>query len=124
MVMAKWIFMFAIQECCPALKRTNEFFINEGNDAPAYHILVNRLQNMAWQIQASAHRLIFLIMTGMAILICFCCITIPRNLPVLKSDATALLFKQPDAAIGLKLYRNDKNHFTDVTAQQTLTAAH
>jgi hypothetical protein len=44
----------------------------------------------------------------------------PRNLAVLNPNATALLFKQPDAAIGLKLYRNDNNRFTDVTATSNL----
>jgi hypothetical protein len=35
----------------PSIKRTNELFINEGNDAMVFPSLVKKLVNMAWQIQ-------------------------------------------------------------------------
>ncbi len=43
----------------------------------------------------------------------------PNSLPVLDAITTAEELKTTDPVIGIKLYRNDNNHFTNVTAAVT-----
>jgi hypothetical protein len=47
----------------------------------------------------------------------------PNNLPVLDEASTANLLKKTDKNIGVRLYRNDDNHFTDVTEQAGLSSS-
>ncbi|RYF47773.1 MAG: VCBS repeat-containing protein, partial [Cytophagaceae bacterium] len=47
----------------------------------------------------------------------------PRLLPILDPSATAAIMKQPDPQIGVRLYKNTGNHFTDVTAKSGLSSS-
>lgn len=47
----------------------------------------------------------------------------PNNLPVLDEASTASLLKQEDKNIGVRLYKNTKNHFDDVTSQARLSSS-
>lgn len=47
----------------------------------------------------------------------------PHNLPVLDSNGTKQLFAKPDANIGIRIYKNDNNHFTDVTAGTNINSS-
>ncbi|MEP7318990.1 MAG: VCBS repeat-containing protein, partial [Panacibacter sp.] len=47
----------------------------------------------------------------------------PDNLPVLDEASTAALLKQNDNSIGVKLFKNNNNHFEDVTAKTGLSSS-
>ena len=46
----------------------------------------------------------------------------PNNLPVLDEASTADLLKKTDKSIGVRLYKNDDNHFTDVTEKAGISS--
>jgi enediyne biosynthesis protein E4 len=41
----------------------------------------------------------------------------PNNLPVLDEANTAQVLKKEDAGVGVRLFKNDNNHFTDITSK-------
>ncbi|MBS1663709.1 MAG: VCBS repeat-containing protein [Bacteroidetes bacterium] len=45
----------------------------------------------------------------------------PNSLPILNEKLTAEILKKPDSLCGIKLYRNDNNHFHDVTVQSGIS---
>jgi hypothetical protein len=47
----------------------------------------------------------------------------PNNLPVLDEASTADLLKKSDKSIGVRLYKNDNNHFTDVTEKSGISSS-
>ena len=47
----------------------------------------------------------------------------PNNLPVLDEASTAALLKQEDKSIGVRFYKNDNNHFTDITNKAGLSSS-
>jgi hypothetical protein len=47
----------------------------------------------------------------------------PRLLPILDPSATAAIMKQPNPEIGVRLYKNTGNRFTDVTAKSGLSSS-
>ena len=47
----------------------------------------------------------------------------PSNLPVLDEASTAALLKKSDPSIGVKLFRNDNNHFINITQQAGLSSS-
>ncbi|MBE7171118.1 MAG: VCBS repeat-containing protein [Williamsia sp.] len=47
----------------------------------------------------------------------------PNNLPVLDEASTAALLKQRDPSIGVKLFKNTDNHFTDITGAAGLSSS-
>jgi hypothetical protein len=47
----------------------------------------------------------------------------PTNLPVLNEVSTAAIMKQEDPLCGVRLYRNDKGHFQDITSSSGLSSS-
>lgn len=104
----------------PSAKRTDELFINEGNDASGLPHFREQAAQYGLADTGFSTQSYFFDYDRDGDLDMLLLHHNPRNLPVLSPEATVLLFKQPDATIGLKLYRNDKNHFSDVTASANL----
>ena len=104
----------------PSIKRTNELFINEGNDAKGIPQFSEEAGEYGLADTGYSTQSFFFDYDRDGDLDMLLLHHNPRNLAVLNPNATALLFKQPDAAIGLKLYRNDNNRFSDVTATANL----
>lgn len=47
----------------------------------------------------------------------------PKSLPILDEASTAALLKKNDPSTGLRLFRNDHNHFTEVTRQAGISGS-
>jgi hypothetical protein len=47
----------------------------------------------------------------------------PNNLPVLDEASTADLLKKSDKSIGIRLYKNDKDHFSDITSGSGISSS-
>ncbi|MEO8111325.1 MAG: VCBS repeat-containing protein, partial [Ginsengibacter sp.] len=47
----------------------------------------------------------------------------PNSLPVLDDSVTAKILRLPDPATGIRLFRNDKNHFIDITEKAGLSSS-
>ncbi|HEX5151018.1 MAG TPA: VCBS repeat-containing protein [Parafilimonas sp.] len=104
----------------PSVKRTDEIFINEGNDAEGNPRFSEEAGQYGLADTGYSTQSFFFDYDRDGDLDMLLLHHNPRNLAVLNPNATALLFKEPNAAIGLTLYRNDKNRFNDVTATSNL----
>lgn len=107
----------------PGIKRMNELFINEGNGAAGIPRFSEQAGKYGLADTGYSTQAFFFDYDRDGDLDMLLLHHNPKNLPVLNPSATALLFKQPNAAIGLKLYRNDKNHFNDVTTAANLNSS-
>ncbi len=99
----------------PPAKRANQLFINTGNDAngiPKFSEQANvyGLADSGFSTQAYFFDydrdgdLDMLLLSHN-----------PDNLPILDEASTADLLKKPDLNIGIKLFQNNNNHFSNVT---------
>jgi len=107
----------------PSVKRTNELFINDGNDAAGIPHFSEQAGKYGLADTGFSTQAYFFDYDRDGDLDMLLLHHNPKNLPVLNPGATALLLKKPNAAIGLTLFKNDKNHFTDVTAAANINSS-
>jgi len=100
----------------PADKRTNQLFINKGNDsrgiptfeenAAAYGLAISAFSNQSYFLDYDKDGDLDMLLLNHN----------PKNLPILNEEKTAQLFKQDSPDKGLRLYKQTNGKFEDVTA--------
>lgn len=100
----------------PSHKRANELFINNGNDAAGVPQFSEEAEAYGLADSGYSTQAYFFDYDRDGDLDMLLLHHNPHNLPVLDENGNAQLMAKPDANIGIKLYKNDNNHFTDITA--------
>ncbi|MEO7583883.1 MAG: VCBS repeat-containing protein [Ferruginibacter sp.] len=99
----------------PAAKRANQLFINTGNDAGDIPKFSEQAKGYGLADSAYSTQAYFFDYDRDGDLDMFLLNHNPDNLRVLDEASTLDIFKNKDANIGVKLFKNDNNHFSDVT---------
>lgn len=107
----------------PGIKRMNELFINDGNNAAGTPHFNEQAAKYGLADTGFSTQAYFFDYDRDGDLDMLLLHHNPKNLLVLNPNATALLSKQTNAAIGLTLYRNDKNYFKDVTTAANINCS-
>ncbi|HEY6082747.1 MAG TPA: VCBS repeat-containing protein, partial [Chitinophagaceae bacterium] len=107
----------------PAGKRTNQLFINEGNDsngiphfseqAAQYGLADSSFSTQAYFFDYDRDGDLDLLLVNHN----------PNSLPILDEPSTAALLAKDDPLTGIRLFRNDNGHFHDVTNQAGLSSS-
>ncbi len=107
----------------PADKRVNQLFINQGNDkqgipsfkeeAAKYGLADSSFSTQAYFFDYDRDGDVDMLLLNHN----------PNSLPVLDAVSTAEELKQTDPYIGIKLYRNDNNFFTNVTKTSGISSS-
>ncbi len=104
-------------------KRTNELFINIGNDANGVPHFNEEAAQYGLADTGYSTQAYFFDYDRDGDLDMLLLHHNPHNLPVLNEAGTAQLFNKPDAEIGVRLYKNDNNHFTDITPSTNINSS-
>ncbi len=104
-------------------KRMNELFINNGNDANGVPHFSEEAKKYGVADTGYSTQAYFFDYDRDGDLDMLLLHHNPHNLPVLDETGTAILLKKPDASIGVRLYKNDKGHFSDVTAATAISSS-
>ncbi len=104
-------------------KRTNELFINTGNDAKGQPRFSEQARQYGLADTGYSTQAYFFDMDRDGDLDAFLLNHNPNSLPVLDEASTAAILQKEDPAIGVRLMRNDKNHFTDVTGKAGISSS-
>jgi hypothetical protein len=104
-------------------KRTNQLLINTGNDQQGYPHFSEQAQQYGLADTGYSTQAYFFDADRDGDLDAFLLNHNPNSLPVLDEASTAAILKKEDAAIGVRLLRNDKNHFTDITHKAGLSSS-
>ncbi|WP_245975191.1 VCBS repeat-containing protein [Deminuibacter soli] len=104
-------------------KRVHQLFINNGNDAAGTPHFTEQAAQYGLADSAYSTQAFFFDYDRDGDLDAFMLNHNPSSLRVLDEAATAALLKEDDLNSGLRLYRNDHNHFTDVTRQSGIQSS-
>ncbi|HEY1202141.1 MAG TPA: VCBS repeat-containing protein, partial [Niastella sp.] len=104
-------------------KRKNELFINTGNDAKGYPHFSEQAQQYGLGDTGYTTQAYFFDMDHDGDLDAFMLNHNPNSLPVLDEASTAAILQKEDNAIGVRLLRNDKNYFTDITRKAGISSS-
>lgn len=96
-------------------KRSNELFINEGNDAQGKPRFSEQAAQYGLADTAYSTQGYFFDFDRDGDLDMFLLNHNPNNLPVLDAARTAVILQAEDPTAGVRLFQNDQNHFTDIT---------
>jgi len=99
----------------PAAKRANQLFINTGNYAGDIPKFSEQAKEYGVADSAYSTQAYFFDYDRDGDLDMFLLNHNPDNLRVLDEASTLDIFKNRDANIGVKLFKNDNNHFSDIT---------
>ncbi|MDB5239833.1 MAG: RNA-binding protein [Spirosoma sp.] len=103
--------------------RVPELFINDGPDANGIPHFTNRAGEYGLDKPAQTTQVVFFDYDRDGDLDMFQLNHNPRLLPILDVTATTALMKQPSAEIGVRLYRNTRNKFEDVTDRSGISSS-
>lgn len=103
--------------------RVPELFINDGPDANGIPHFTDRTTEYGLDTPAQTTQVVFFDYDRDGDLDMFQLNHNPRLLPILDVTATTALMKQSSAEIGVRLYRNTRNHFEDVTDGSGLSSS-
>lgn len=104
-------------------KRINQLFINTGNDAKGLPQFQEQAAQFGLADSGYSTQAYFFDLDRDGDLDVFLLNHNPNSLPVLDEASTADLLKKEDPAIGVRLLRNDKNYFTDITRQAGVSSS-
>jgi len=104
-------------------KRMNELFINNGNNAGGVPQFSEQAAKYGLADSGYSTQAYFFDYDRDGDLDMLLLHHNPHNLPVLDSNGTKQLFAKPDDRIGVRIYKNDNNHFTDVTAATNINSS-
>jgi hypothetical protein len=104
-------------------KRTNQLFINTGNDNQGYPHFSEQAQQYGLADSGYSTQAYFFDADRDGDLDCFLLNHNPNSLPVLDEASTAAILKKEDLATGVRLFRNDKNYFTDITHKAGISSS-
>ncbi|MDQ3846699.1 MAG: VCBS repeat-containing protein, partial [Bacteroidota bacterium] len=101
-------------------KRVNQLFINEGWDNNHIPHFTEQAQQYGLADSAYSTQAYFFDYDRDGDLDLLLLNHNPNSLPVLDSATTAAVLKNPDPVNGIKLFKNDKGHFQDITVKAGL----
>ncbi|OQP58162.1 RNA-binding protein [Niastella vici] len=104
-------------------KRINQLFINSGNDAKGYPHFSEQAQQYGLADSSYTTQAYFFDMDRDSDLDLLLLNHNPKALAVLDEASTAAILQQDDPAIGIRLFRNDNNHFTDITRKAGISSS-
>ena len=103
--------------------RLPELFINDGNDANGLPHFTDRTAAYGLAQPTQSTQGVFFDYDRDGDLDLFQLNHNPRLLPILDPAATSAVLREPNPEIGVRLYRNTNNHFTDVTQKSGLSSS-
>ena len=104
-------------------KRRNQLFINEGNNGQGIPHFSDQAEQYGLADSAYSTQGYFFDYDRDGDLDMFLLNHNPQSLPVLDESRTAVILQQEDIATGVRLYKNDHQHFTDITRQAGLSSS-
>lgn len=107
----------------PAPKRLNQLFINQGNGKDGIPVFAEQASQYGLADSSFSTQGYFFDYDKDGDLDMLLLNHNPSSLPVLDEVRTAEILKQPDPEIGIKLFRNDKNIFHDVTPSSGISSS-
>lgn len=105
------------------IDRVNQLFINEGNDAKGVPHFTERAKEYGLNDSSHSTQAFFFDYDRDGDLDLLLLNHNPQNLPVLDEASTAALIGKENPSIGVRLYKNDKNLFHDITAQSGISSS-
>jgi hypothetical protein len=99
----------------PPEKRTNQLFINMGNDSQGVPVFEEKAEAYGLASSGFSNQSYFLDVDRDGDLDMLLLNHNPKNLPILNEESTANMFKQDNPEKGLRLYKQDHGKFRDVT---------
>ncbi len=106
-----------------AENRANQLFINKGNDAKGIPLFNEEALQFGLADTAYTTQVFFFDHDRDGDLDLFSLNHNPNNMPVLDESSTAALLAKEDPSIGVRLFRNEKNKFTDITRQAGISSS-
>lgn len=107
----------------PELKRKNQLFINQGNDANNIPIFEERATDYGLDSGAFSNQAYFFDYDHDGDLDALLLNHNPKSLPVLNEVSTREFLKKDDPLQGLRLFRQDKGKFKDVTVSAGISGS-
>jgi enediyne biosynthesis protein E4 len=104
-------------------KRINQLFINTGNDKQGHSHFSEQALQYGLADSGYTTQAYFFDADRDGDLDCFLLNHNPNSLPVLDEASTAAILKKEDPATGVRLLRNDKNYFTDITHKAGISSS-
>ena len=100
----------------PSFKRANQLFINQGNASGGVPTFLEQATQYGLADTGYATQAFFFDFDRDGDLDMFLLNHNPNNLPLLDEASTSAILAKRDDNTGVKLFRNDKNHFVDITS--------
>ncbi|MGN6618666.1 MAG: VCBS repeat-containing protein [Ilyomonas sp.] len=107
----------------PGAKRVNQLFINQGTDSNGIPHFLEQANKYGLADSSYSTQAYFFDYDRDGDLDMFLLNHNPSNFPILDEVSTAALLKETDKSIGVKLFRNDNNHFIEVTEKAGLSSS-
>lgn len=107
----------------PAAKRANQLFINEGNDSNGVPHFSEQAEQFGLADSSYSTQAYFFDFDHDGDLDLLLLNHNPNSLPVLDDSVTASILRRPDPLTGVRLFRNDKNRFTDITEKAGISSS-
>jgi enediyne biosynthesis protein E4 len=107
----------------PGAKRTNQLFINEGNDSNGIPDFTEQSEKYGLADSSYSTQAYFFDYDHDGDLDLFLLNHNPKSLPVLDDSVTFKILRQNNPETGVRLFRNDKNHFTDITEKAGISSS-
>ena len=107
----------------PAEKRTNQLFINQGNDAKGIPTFIEKAEEYGLASQGFSNQSYFLDYDKDGDLDMLLLNHNPKNLPILNEASTAEFLKTDDPERGLRLFKQTNGHFDDVTTKSGINGS-
>lgn len=105
------------------INRINQLFINAGNDANGIPHFSEQAQQYGLADTSYNTQAYFFDFDRDGDLDMFSLNHNPNNMPVLDEASTANLLKKGNAAIGVRLFKNNNNHFEDITEKTGISSS-
>jgi len=107
----------------PAEKRTNQLFINQGNDAKGIPSFIEKAEEYGLASQGFSNQSYFLDYDKDGDLDMLLLNHNPKNIPILNEASTAEFLKTDDPEKGLRLFKQTNGHFDDVTTKSGINGS-
>lgn len=107
----------------PAAKRRNQLFINQGNDSNGIPHFSEQAEQYGLADSSYSTQAYFFDFDRDGDLDLLLLNHNPKSLPVLDDSMTLQALKRSNPETGVRLFRNDKNHFTDITEKAGISSS-
>jgi hypothetical protein len=107
----------------PSRKRVNQLFINDGNDNNGVPHFSEQAEKYGLADSGYSTQAFFFDFDRDGDLDMLLLHHNPHNLPVLDETGTAIQIKKPVPTIGVRLFKNDNNHFSDITETTNINSS-